>query len=249
MECIIVTLFPEMVQSVLSTSILKRAGERGLLKASVVNLRDFTEDKHQSADDSPYGGGAGMVLKPEPIFRAVGSLTKGGNPFRLILLSPQGRCFDQEMALSFSRETRKIVFLCGRYEGVDERVRIGLQPEEISIGDYVLSGGELPALVMIEAATRLIPGALGDETSAVSDSFQEILDYPHFTRPPVFRGMEVPEVLLSGNHERIRRWRRKEALRSTWQKRPDLLNAATFSREDLELLEEIKQEEGVVGHT
>jgi tRNA (guanine37-N1)-methyltransferase len=241
MRCAILTLFPEMVKTVLATSILKRANEKGVLDARVVNIRDFTRDKHQSVDDSPYGGGAGMVLKPDPIFHAVNSLKEEAGSLRLILLSPQGLSFDQKRAEEFSREERRLIFICGRYEGIDERVRIGLAPEEFSIGDYVLTGGELAALVMIDASVRFIPGVLGDETSVIEESFQGILDYPHYTRPSDFLGMPVPEVLLSGDHERIRIWRRKEALRSTLKKRPDLLLKAELSREDQKLLEEIKK--------
>jgi tRNA (guanine37-N1)-methyltransferase len=241
MRCAILTLFPEMVKTVLATSILKRANEKGVLDARVVNIRDFTRDKHQSVDDSPYGGGAGMVLKPDPIFHAVHSLKEAADSLRLILLSPQGQSFDQKKAEEFSREERRLVFICGRYEGIDERVRIGLAPEEVSIGDYVLTGGELAALVMIDAAVRFIPGVLGDETSVIEESFQGILDYPHYTRPPDFLGMPVPEVLLSGDHERIRIWRRKEALRSTLKKRPDLLLKVELTGEDRKLLEEIKK--------
>ena len=242
MRCAILTLFPDMVRTVLETSILGRAGERGLLEARVVNFREFTDDRHHSVDDQPYGGGAGMVLKPDPLFRALEALEAEGEPLRLILLSPQGRPFDQDLAEELSREKRRVVFLCGRYEGIDERVRIGWSPEEVSIGDYVLSGGELAALVMIESAARLIPGVLGDAESAVQESFQGILDYPHYTRPALYRGMEVPAVLLSGDHERIRRWRRKEALRATLRKRPDLLEKDALSREDQQLLEEIRKE-------
>jgi tRNA (guanine37-N1)-methyltransferase len=243
MKCVVLTLFPEMIGAVASTSILRRACERGFVDVRTVNPREFTEDRHQSVDDSPYGGGPGMVLKPDPIFRAVDSLRREADDLRPILLSPQGRLFDQAMAAEFSGEDRRLVFICGRYEGIDERVRIGLAAEEVSIGDYVLNGGELAALVVIEAAARLIPGVLGDEASALEESFQGGLDYPHYTRPPVYRGMEVPEVLLSGDHGAIRRWRRREALRSTWMKRPDLLEKTPLTPEDRKQLEEIKKGE------
>jgi tRNA (guanine37-N1)-methyltransferase len=250
LRCDIITLFPDLIEPVLGQSMLKRAQERGLLEARVHNLRDYTEGRHLVADDTPYGGGAGMVMKAEPVFRAVEALrreygeTKAGTSLRLLLPSPQGRPFAQRLAEEFRDERRRLVFVCGHYEGIDERVRIGLEPEEVSIGDYVLTGGELPALVMIDAAVRLIPGVLGDPESAERDSFAEsLLDYPHYTRPAELRGLPVPEVLLSGNHEAIRVWRRKEALRSTYRKRPDLLRDRSLSDEDRRLLEEIVSEE------
>lgn len=250
LRCDVITLFPDLVGPVLGQSMLKRAQEKGLLEVRVHNLRDFTEGRHLVADDTPYGGGAGMVMKAEPVFRAVETLrheygeTKAGTSLRLLLPSPQGRPFTQRLAEEFRDERRRLVFVCGHYEGIDERVRIGLEPEEVSIGDYVLTGGELPALVMIDAAVRLIPGVLGDPASAERDSFAEsLLDYPHYTRPAELRGLPVPEVLLSGNHEAIRLWRRKEALRSTYRKRPDLLRDRLLSDEDRRLLEEIVSEE------
>jgi tRNA (guanine37-N1)-methyltransferase len=245
MKCDIITLFPEMVLAVLGQSMLKRAREKGLLDVRVRNLRDFAEDKHRTADDHPYGGGAGMVLKPGPIFRAVDEIRSQGEPLRLILTSPQGKRFDQPLARELSRESRRIVFICGRYEGVDERVREGLELEEISIGDYVLTGGELPALVMMDAAARWVPGVLGDPDSAGEDSFAgELLDYPHYTRPATFRGLNIPEVLTSGNHEAIRGWRRKQALLNTMKKRPDLLGRLDWSEDDRRMLEELKKETG-----
>lgn len=250
LRCDIITLFPDLVQPVLGQSMLRRAQEKGLLEARVHNLRDYAEGRHLVADDAPYGGGAGMVLKPEPVFRAVEAMrreygeSQSGTSLRLILPSPQGRPFTQRQAEEFRDERRRLVFICGHYEGIDERVRIGLEPEEISIGDYVLTGGELPALVMIDAAVRLIPGVLGDPESALRDSFAELLlDYPHYTRPAEWRGLTVPEVLRSGNHEAIRLWRRKEALRSTYRKRPDLLRDREWSDEDRRLLEQIVSEE------
>jgi tRNA (guanine37-N1)-methyltransferase len=243
MKCDVVTLFPEMIRPVVAQSMLKRAQEKGLLDVRVYDLRDFTEDKHRTADDHPYGGGAGMVLKPEPIFRAVDAIRAGGEPLRLILTSPQGRPFTQPLAFEFSRETRRLVFICGRYEGVDERVREGLELEEVSIGDYVLTGGELPALVMMDAAVRWVPGVLGDPESAKEDSFAgTLLDYPHYTRPATFRGLNIPEVLISGNHEAIRNWRRKQALLNTIKKRPDLLEKLDCTEEDRRMLEELNQE-------
>lgn len=244
LRCDILTLFPEMVMPVLGQSMLKRAQDKGLLEVAVRNLRDYTQDRHQVADDAPYGGGAGMVMKAEPIFRAVDALRgEHGEELRLILPSPQGRPFSQSMAEDFRRESRRLVFICGHYEGIDERVRIGLGPEEVSIGDYVMTGGELPALVMIDAAARLVPGVLGDPESAVAESFAEsLLDFPHYTRPAELRGLAVPEILLSGNHEAVRQWRRKEALRSTWLKRPDLLRDRLFDDEDRRLLDEVMHE-------
>lgn len=243
MKCEVLTLFPGIVEAALGDSILKRASEKGLLDVRVTDLRDFTHDRHKTADDSPFGGGPGMVLKPEPVFEAMDAIRASGELVRSILLSPQGRVFDHGAALELSRETRKLVFICGRYEGIDERVRLGLVDEELSIGDYVLSGGELAAAVVIEASARLIPGVLGDEESAGADSFYEgLLDYPHYTRPAEYRDMAVPEVLLSGNHEHIRVWRRKQALMATLAKRPDLLEKAGLTEEDRRLLKEIESD-------
>jgi tRNA (guanine37-N1)-methyltransferase len=247
MRCDIVTLFPDMVLPVLGQSMLKRAQEKGLLEVRVHNLRDYTEGRHQVADDTPYGGGAGMVMKVEPVFRAVDALRqthREGPGLRLVLPSPQGRVFTQSCAEEFRDEPRRLVFLCGHYEGFDERVLLGLRPEEISVGDYVLTGGELPALVMIDAAVRLVPGVLGDPDSARAESFTDsLLDFPNYTRPPDARGLAVPEVLISGNHEAIRRWRRKESLRRTYVKRPDLLQDRILSDEDRRLLDEIVHEQ------
>jgi tRNA (guanine37-N1)-methyltransferase len=244
MRCEVLTLFPDMVLPVLGQSMLKRAQEKGLLEVRVRNLRDYTLDRHQVADDAPYGGGAGMVMKAEPIFRAIDVLRQEhGGDLRLLLPSPQGRPFTQSLAEELRDDRRRLVFVCGHYEGIDERVRVGLAPEEVSIGDYVLTGGELPALVMIDAAVRLIPGVVGDPESVLAESFADsLLDFPQYTRPPEVRGLAVPEVLLSGNHEAIRRWRRKEALRSTYLKRPDLLRDRLLSEEDRRLLDEILNE-------
>jgi tRNA (guanine37-N1)-methyltransferase len=243
----VLTLFPDMVAPVLGQSMLKRAQEKGLLDVKVRNLRDFTEDRHKVADDVPYGGGAGMVLKAEPIFRAVDALVSeaqaSGEQIRLLFPSPHGRPFTQEYAQHLAREHRRIVILCGHYEGVDERVRTALSPEEVSVGDYVLTGGELPALVLIDAAARLVPGVLGDPESLSEESFSEsLLEYPHFTRPAEVRGLGVPDVLLSGHHEVIRLWRRKQALRSTYLRRPDLLQDRALTSEDRQLLDEVINE-------
>ena len=236
----ILTLFPEIVLAPLGESIVGRAQEKGLLDVQVINFREYAQDKHHVVDDLPFGGGPGMVLKPEPIFAAVRDCLRKGPKARVILMSPAGQLFDQGTAKSLAAEER-LIFICGRYKGVDERVREALVTDEISIGDYVLSGGELAALVVIEALVRLIPGVLGDEDSARGDSFYEgILDHPHYTRPAVFEGMEVPPILISGHHEQIRRWRRKEALRRTRKRRPDLLRKVALNEEDEVLLKDIE---------
>jgi tRNA (guanine37-N1)-methyltransferase len=214
-----------------------------MVEIVVHDLRAFTHDRHAVVDDRPYGGGAGMVLKPEPILEAVAEISRGEET-RLILLTPQGRPFRQAIARELVAH-RHLLLICGRYEGFDERVRERLCPDEISIGDYVLTGGELPALVLLDATVRLIPGVLGDADSARCDSFMEaMLDFPQYTRPPVVHGLSVPEVLLSGDHERVRRWRRKEALRRTKARRPDLLLQADLNEEDRRLLGEIEGEQG-----
>ncbi len=241
----VLTLFPGILEGPLNESILKRGREKGLLHVTVRNIRDYTEDKHKTADDSPYGGGAGMVLKPDPIFKAFEAMKaeRPGEAFLSILLSPQGRLFEQKRAEELSAEQRRIVLICGHYEAVDERVIDALVDEELSIGDYVLTGGELAALAVIDATARLLPGVLGDEESAYRDSFGDgLLDHPHYTRPAEFRGMKVPDVLLSGNHAEIEKWRRREALRATLLKRPELLETAELTEEDRELLDELKQE-------
>jgi len=243
----VLTLFPGILAGPLNESILKRARDKELLNVSVRNIRDYTEDKHKTADDSPYGGGAGMVLKPGPIFKAFEALTAEhpGEGFLTILLSPQGRVLDQQRAEQLSEEQRRIVLLCGHYEAIDERVIDALVDEELSIGDYVLTGGELAALVVIDAAARLLPGVLGDEESAYRDSFGDgLLDHPHYTRPAEFLGKSVPEVLLGGNHAEIEKWRRRESLRATLQKRPDLLATADLSDEDRKILAELTEELG-----
>lgn len=231
-----------MVSPVLGESILKRAQDKGLLNVRVTDIRDFTSDKHRTADDYPYGGGAGMVLKAEPVLKAVDFIRGEEKDLRILLMSPQGMRYDQGMAWELSREERRIVFICGHYEGIDERVRTYLSPEEISAGDYVLTGGELAALVIIDASVRLIPGVLGDSSSVEDESFNQLLDYPHYTRPAQLREMDVPSVLMSGNHEGIRRWRRKQALSNTLNKRPDMLDKAVLSEDDTKLLAEIKEE-------
>lgn len=236
----IITIFPEIFNSYLGESILKRAIQKGLLDVKIYNLRDYSEDKHRTVDDYPYGGGPGMVMKIEPIYKAINFIQSDGLEHFKVLLSPQGRLFNQKVADSFARVKQRILLICGRYEGIDERVTELLIDDEISIGDYILTGGELAALVIIDSVTRLIPGVLGDDESAKEDSFTcGILDYPHYTRPPEFLGARVPDILLSGNHQEIRRWRKKEALRKTLIKRPDLIKREALSVEEQKLLEEI----------
>jgi tRNA (guanine37-N1)-methyltransferase len=234
------TLFPAIFESPLQESILKRAQETGRLSVALHNIRDFTTDKHHITDDYPYGGGGGMVMKPEPIVAAVEAvLGVALSTTPIILTSPQGRPFDQKVAWELAKNKRLAV-ICGRYEGVDERVRQLLVTDEISIGDYVLTGGELPALVLIDAVTRLVPGVLGDAGATLDDSHAGgLLEYPHYTRPPEFRGCAVPDVLLSGHHARIARWRRHQALRRTWERRPDLIDRADLTPEDRQFLAEL----------
>jgi tRNA (guanine37-N1)-methyltransferase len=226
----IITIFPDYFRDVIDHGILRRARAAGLVKVKAHDLRNWTSDKHHVVDDRPFGGGDGMVLKPEPIFAAVKALTgfsrreEFPEQTRVILLSPQGRVFSQSIAQELAGSASHIVLICGRYEGVDERVADALITDEISIGDYVLSGGEPAAMVAADSVVRLLPGALGSDTSAVFESFSEgILDYPHYTRPPEFQGMKVPDVLMSGNHAEIERWRRDAALNKTRRNRPDLL--------------------------
>jgi len=238
----ILTLFPEMFESPLSFSILKRAREKGILEVCVHNIRDYAEDKHRITDDAPYGGGGGMVMKVEPIDRALKSIVGERNNDLIVLLTPQGEPFDQESAADLSSYSR-IILVCGHYEGVDERVRTHLVDREISIGDYILTGGELSAMVIVDAVTRLIPGVLGNDESAFMDSFSDgLLEYPHYTRPSDYRGLKVPEVLVSGNHKEILEWRRRESLRRTSLKRPDLLKRADLSDKDREMLASIAEE-------
>jgi len=239
----ILTLFPDMFFSPLRESILGKAIEKRLIEVHIVNIREFTLDKHQVVDDAPYGGGQGMVMKPEPIARAIESV-RSQNPFaRTIYLTPQGKPFHQDLARGFSSQPH-LILLCGRYEGVDERVRDLFIDEEISIGDYVLTGGELAAMVLVDAISRFIPGVLGSDRSAEEDSFfNSLLEYPQYTRPFNFRECCVPEILLSGNHSAISLWRRREALRRTSLRRPDLLTKANLSEEDKELMGEILQQE------
>ncbi len=242
MEFDIFTLLPEVFPPYLESSILQRARQRGLIDVRVHNIRDWAEGKHRVTDDLPYGGGGGMVMKPEPVFAAVEAVLGPASGVPLILLTPQGRVFHQSIAFELSCLPR-IALLCGRYEGVDERIREHLVTDEISIGDYVLTGGELPALILIDAVARLLPGVLGDPDGAVDDSHASgLLEYPHYTRPPEFRGWRVPDVLLSGDHAKIARWRREQSLARTLARRPDLLENAPLSEEDRKFLQNIKKE-------
>lgn len=249
----VITIFPEFFTSILEHGVLKRGRAGGQIEVRLHDLRDSTDDRHRTVDDRPFGGGPGMVFKPEPVFRAVEAVRQeaAGEPPRVVLLTPQGRLLTQAVAEELAREKR-LVLIAARYEGVDERVAEHLATDELSIGDYVLPGGELAAAVVMEAVTRLVPGVLGNEESRAQDSFagaeggsqgaaRGILDCPHYTRPAEFRGWKVPEVLFSGNHEEVRRWRRRQALEKTWRQRPDLLANTQLSQEDAKILEEIQQ--------
>ena len=239
----IVTIFPQMIESYLKQGVIGRAIDRGLIDVRIHDLRDYTEDRHRVVDDMPYGGGPGMVLKCEPIFRAVDSIVATvENPPEVVLTSPQGTKFTHQMAERLSQKSH-LVMLCGRYEGVDERVREQVVTEEISIGDYVLSGGELPALVVLDAVIRLVPGVVGEAKSVAEDSFvRGLLDFPHYTRPSKIQEMKVPEELLTGNHEEISRWRKQESLRRTLDKRPDLLSDALLDDEERRILDNLLSE-------
>ncbi|MFD2171399.1 tRNA (guanosine(37)-N1)-methyltransferase TrmD [Tumebacillus lipolyticus] len=240
----IVTIFPEMFEPVIGGSIVGRARNQNAVEINLIDFRDHSNNKHNTVDDTPYGGGGGMVLKPEPIFLAVESLLQEGKRPRIILTCPQGEVYSQNKALELAQEDHLIV-ISGHYEGYDERIREHLITDEISIGDYVLTGGELPAMVIVDSIVRLLPGVLGNETSAELDSFREpLLEYPHYTRPADFRGWKVPDILMSGHHANIESWRRKESLRRTLLRRPDLLAQHELSPQDQKLLAEVKREEG-----
>jgi len=234
----VITIFPRMFDPLLTEGIIARGVKGGQLDIRVHDLRDYATDRHRSTDDEAYGGGPGMVMLGEPVLRAVEAI--GSTP-HLVMTSPQGRRFDQAVASELSREPH-VVFLCGRYEGFDHRVHEALQPDEISVGDFVVSGGELPAMVMADAIGRLIPGVVGNTGSVEEDSFfRGLLDYPHYTRPEELRGMRVPGILLSGHHENIRKWRKEQSLRATLEKRPDLLDAAELDDEALEILDRLRK--------
>jgi tRNA (guanine37-N1)-methyltransferase len=248
------TLFPEVFEPYLKASIIQRAIERNIIEVHLHNIRDWTTDRHHVTDDMPYGGGGGMVMKPEPVFTAVESILGSPPCCPVILLTPQGRTFNQSIAMELAavepsacleenEPRRRLALLCGRYEGVDERIREYLVTDEISIGDFVLSGGELPALILIDAVTRVLPGALGDPEGAVDDSHASgLLEYPHYTRPPEFRGWRVPDILLSGDHGRIDKWRREQSLLRTLNRRPDLLLTAPLTQADKKFLKNVERE-------
>jgi tRNA (guanine37-N1)-methyltransferase len=243
----IVTIFPEIFRGVFDFGIIRRAVQAGLIEIKIHDLRDYTYDRHRQVDDRPFGGGAGMVMKPEPLFRAVEAVTHGAADSSVVLLSPQGRLFSQRVAEEFSRRSQ-VILICGRYEGVDERVIEHLIDDEVSIGDYVLSGGEIPAMVVVDGVTRLIPGALGCEQSAETESFAQregesgLLDHPHYTRPAEYRGMKAPDVLSSGNHAEVEAWRRRKALEKTLRRRPDLIDRRAISDAERREIEEILRE-------
>lgn len=247
MKFAILTLFPGMFTGPFSESIIQRAKDKQLLDITVHNIRDWATDKHQTADDAPYGGGPGMVMKPEPLAASIESLKAELPLAKVIMTSPQGRPLSHAVAAELA-SADELIIVCGRYEGIDERVRQLYADDDISLGDFVLSGGEIASMAIVDAVTRLIPGALGSEDSAGNDSFCDgLLEYPQYTRPPEFKGVRVPDVLLSGNHEEIRKWRRRESLRRTLNQRPDLLDTALLSAEDRRMLETIVSSERVHG--
>ena len=236
----VLSIFPEMLQSPLNFSLLKKAQEKGLIGIGLHNIRDWAEDKHHMTDDAPYGGGCGMVMKVEPVECALAAVKRTDIQPLVVLMTPQGEAFNQKIAAQLAEE-QQIIMICGRYEGVDERIREHLADREISIGDYILTGGELSALVVIDAVSRLIPGVLGNDVSAVTESFsQGILEYPQYTRPAEYKGWCVPDVLMSGNHVQIERWQRIEAIKRTWLRRPDLLEKTELTESDKINLEKIK---------
>ncbi len=239
----VITLFPHVIIPYIQTSIMQRAISNKVISITLHNLRDWAVDKHHTTDDTPFGGGGGMVMKPEPIFSAVEDIQQESGKCPIVLMTPQGRQLNHAAAVELSAMNRMVI-LCGRYEGVDERVRKHLITDEISIGDYVLSGGELPALVLMEAVTRLLPGALGAPNGAADDSFASgLLEYPHYTRPAIYRNWEVPDILTSGNHQAVSRWQRKQAWMRTLQRRPDLAELIILDTNDIDILKEIMREE------
>lgn len=236
----VLSIFPEMFHSPLNFSLLKKAQEKGLIEIDLHDIRDWAEDKHNMTDDAPYGGGCGMVMKVEPVERALAAVKRAEVQSLVLLMTPQGETFNQKIATRLAEE-KHIIMICGRYEGVDERIREHLADREISIGDYILTGGELSALVVIDAVSRLIPGVLGNDASATTESFsQGLLEYPQYTRPADYKGWTVPDVLVSGNHAQIERWQRIEAIKRTWLRRPDLLEKVELSERDKIYLEKIK---------
>lgn len=239
MDFSVLTIFPEMVDSFFHHGIVRRAVESNIISCRAVDIRDYTKDRHKVVDDRPYGGGSGMVMKPEPLAAAIQAAREKNPSARTVLLTPQGRVFTQQTAQDMATEARDLILVCGRYEGIDERVCQGFIDDEISVGDYVLTGGEVAAMIVIDAVTRLLPGALGGEDSAEKESFQQGgIEHAHYTRPPVFEGEEVPEVLLSGNHARIEQWRLENSLIRTLLKRPDLLFEREMSSREKEILKQ-----------
>ncbi len=239
----ILTIFPEMFSSPLNFSLIKKAQEKGLLNINLHDIRNWAHDKHKMTDDSPYGGGCGMVMKVEPVEKALAAIKDRETQSQVILMTPQGRPLTQKIVTELSEKKQLIIF-CGRYEGVDERISTNLVDREISIGDYILTGGELPALVLIDAVSRLIPGVLGNAQSTDNESFSHgLLEYPQYTRPAIYKGWSVPDVLISGNHAEIELWRRRESIRRTYRRRPDLLKGIDLSTEDMKILEQIKSED------
>lgn len=237
----VLSLFPEMFTGVFGSSILKKAQEKQAVQLSVTDFRQFSNNKHAQVDDYPYGGGAGMVLKPEPLFNAVEALVEEGKKPRIILMCPQGERYTQAKAEELAQE-EELVFVCGHYEGYDERIRQYLVTDELSIGDFVLTGGELAAMTIIDSVVRLLPGVLGNDDSPVLDSFSTgLLEHPHYTRPADFRGMKVPDVLLSGNHAKIEQWRMEQSLKRTFERRPDLLEHIELTKEQQKYLEKLKK--------
>jgi len=243
LEINILTIFPDMFKGPFSESILKRAQEKDLIKIKLIDLRDFALDKHKTVDDYSYGGGPGMVLKPQPIWDAVETIRKNSRlslPLKIIITSAQGKIFNQKMAKELSEEKRLLI-ICGRYEGIDERIPKLLNAEEVSIGNFVVSGGELPAMLMVDVISRMIPGVLGKEESMINDSFYyEYLDYPHYTRPDDFQGLKVPKILLSGNHKKIEKWRKKQSLLRTLVRRPEIFISKKITKTEICLLKEIE---------
>jgi len=237
----VLSLFPDMFEGVFGSSILKKAQEKGAVKMEVTDFRAFSENKHNQVDDYPYGGGAGMVLKPEPLFNAVEELVAQGKKPRIILMCPQGERYDQKKAEELAQE-EDLIFLCGHYEGYDERIREFLVTDEISIGDFVLTGGELAAMTVVDSVVRLLPGVLGQEASHVNDSFSTgLLEHPHYTRPADYKGMKVPDVLMSGNHAKIEQWRMEQTIKRTYERRPDLLENIELSKEQKAYLQKLKR--------
>jgi len=239
----VLSIFPDMFSSPLGFSLLKKAQEKGLITVCLHDIRNWTSDKHKMTDDAPYGGGCGMVMKVEPVERALSEIKGGSGESQVVLMTPQGETFNQKIAAELALQTQ-IVLICGRYEGVDERIRTYLVDREISIGDFILTGGELSAMILIDAVSRLVPGVLGNAESSCCESFTNgLLEYPQYTRPPDYKGLSVPEVLMSGNHAEIERWRRYESLKRTYKRRPDLLQKIMLSDEDKKKLEQIKIED------